>query len=144
MLIGLSAAVLVAPAAIGLASALTLFAPGPNFLLQLRNWVILSMIVGVPIAVFHAFLIATPAYSILQRYLPLRWWSALLGGVLTGTAPAAVIGLVAVTGAALGGGNIGESLLMMLAILPWLGAAGAVGGLTFWLFVRGDAEATPA
>jgi hypothetical protein len=65
-------------------------------------------------------LLGIPAFLVLSRFDAVRWWSALLVGV--------VIGMVA--GAVLGVRFIGPLGLLVMA------CAGAVSALTFWLIWR--------
>ena len=139
-IVGLTAAALTGPAAVGFASALMTFEQGPHFLLQLCNWVIISTIVGAPIALLHAIPIGMPAYAILVKRWPIRWWSAALIGLPAGIVPTAIVALMVVAiQAASHEEAIIASLQLALWLLAWLGLAGVTGGLTFWLFARGDA-----
>ncbi|HSI18375.1 MAG TPA: hypothetical protein VK980_11430 [Sphingomonas sp.] len=138
-LIGLSAAAFLAPAVLGLASAAMIFRSGPSILDQWVGWIVASMIVGVPIALIHAFGIALPLYAKLSARRPLRWWSAALGGLFVGTAPAGLIALAVMVVQGPSWGVPLESFLLVGWYLGWLGLAGVAGGLVFWLFARSDA-----
>lgn len=140
-MIGFGVATFAGPAMVGFASALMTFQQGPNFLLQLGNWMVVSTIIGAPIALLHVVPIGMPVYAFTVRRWPLRWWSAALGGVLVGIVPTALVALVMVSiQAASGEEAIIESMRLALWLLAWFGLAGLAGGLTFWLFARGDAK----
>lgn len=139
-MLGLAASAIAAPAALGFVSAMLLYADGPDFPARLGGWMALSLYFGVPVALFHAFAIALPFYSMLEARWPLRWWSAAIGGALVAMAPATILALVVVAVGAASGGALWQPLVSALALISGLGMAGVAGGLIFWLFARGDAS----
>ncbi len=76
-----------------------------------------TLMVGFPIAVAHAILLAMPAYALLSRRWRLRAWNAALGGFVVGAVP---IGLLSVSA----------------DVAAVTGGFGAAGGLAFWLLLR--------
>ncbi|MDG2534272.1 hypothetical protein P6144_11475 [Sphingomonas sp. HITSZ_GF] len=89
----------------------------------------MALPVGMPIALFHVFLIGIPAYWLIGRHSRLRWWSAALAGLLVGGVPIPVLMLFG----GVSNGELGEDAL-------FLAACGMVGGLTFWAVLRRGAR----
>lgn len=75
------------------------------------------LLFGFPIALVHVAVIAVPAYLLLSRRWRVRWWSAALGGLATGSAPALLLF-----------GDAGSAATM--------GLCGLIGGLVFWAVIR--------
>ncbi len=90
-------------------------------------WVILFF--AFPIALGHAAIIGAPLYAAAIAHWPLRWWSAVLGGLVTGMLPVAVVALANAVQMAAAHRAVDSSGLLELLLVP--GAAGAVGGLVF-------------
>ena len=105
------------------------------------GWVVLSLLFGLPIALFHAFVFGLPIYMSLRRRWRLRWWNATLGGFLVSALPLTLLSLPALLAA-----PVPDDLPVTLYGPPlwWrltlanveAGLPGLVGGLTFWLVLR--------
>jgi hypothetical protein len=106
------------------------------------GWVVLAILFGLPIALFHAFVFGLPIYMRLRRRWRLRWWSAMLGGFLVGGLPLILLSLPALLSAPVLPDGLPVTLYvpplwwrLLLAIVE-AGLPGLVGGLTFWLVLR--------
>jgi ABC-type tungstate transport system substrate-binding protein len=123
--LGIGAAAIVSAAIPGLVMAVDMKFPVQGFtLISFVDWMELTLIVGVQIALLHAVLVGLPAYLLLSRRGRVRWWHAGLGGALIGGVP---LGLFFISGGV-------ESALV-------LGLAGLVGGLVFWAVAHEREEA---
>lgn len=89
----------------------------------------LALFVGVLIAGFHGVFVAGPLYVFAKPRWPLRWWSAALGGYVSGIIPFTIFWLFH-TAQALASGYSFE-IMAWLEVVVWLGGSGAVGGLVF-------------
>jgi hypothetical protein len=77
----------------------------------------LAVLFGFPIALVHAGLLGVPAYLLMRRRWPLKWWNAVPAGAMIGGLPAYLLW------------QDGKAALLFAA-------CGAVGGLTFWFMAR--------
>ena len=130
---GLAAA---AAAAGSVALAVVMLAP-----LEQAGMAVLFLTFGLPIALFHVFVLGLPLYLRLRRRWPLRWWSAGLGGFFVGAAPIASLSLPGLLRDAYSdaGPVIYDGPPLVLRVLLYAfeaGLPGLVGGLTFWLVLR--------
>ena len=101
----------------------------------------LFLIFGLPIALFHVFVLGLPLYLRLRRRWPLRWWNAMLGGFFVGTVPITLLSLPGLlrdtysyAGPVIYSGP--PLVLRVLLYASEAGLPGMVGGLTFWLVLR--------
>ena len=106
------------------------------------GWVVLALLFGLPIALFHAFVFGLPIYMALRRRWPLRWWNATLGGFLVSSLPLTMLSLPSLLTATGVPDGLPVTLYgpplwwrLVLAIVE-AGLPGLVGGLTFWLVLR--------
>lgn len=83
----------------------------------------LVAIVAIIIACGHALLIALPAYALLSRVWPLRWWNAMIGGAVVGAGPISML-------------SASDGPSATLRTLALLAPLGAVSGFAFWLAAR--------
>lgn len=113
-----------AAAAIGVAM-LLLFAPE----FRTHGVVGLALVVGVFIAGMHAAFVGSLLYVFAEARWPLRWWSAALGGFVTGIIPISIFWLFHSAQALASGHSL--ELLAWLEAVVWLGGSAAVGGLAF-------------
>ncbi|MBO9711479.1 hypothetical protein [Sphingomonas sp.] len=127
--LGVFAALFAGPLVLALKTAADAI-PSERLAVQLPNWMVLSMLIGVPVAFAHLFIGIGVYWQLVQRWR-LRWWSAALGGALVGgiPIPALFFGVAIIQGSSTDG--IGGMALN-------LGLAGLASGLAFWLFARGD------
>jgi hypothetical protein len=110
-----AAALLAASAAAPSAFGLMLVAQAPRE----GFWLLLAAVTfGFPVALLHALLLALPAYAIVRRWWRLKWWNAAATGFLIGVLPASLL--------------VTPSFGTLMA-----GGGGLVGGLVFWLVLRG-------
>jgi hypothetical protein len=110
------------------------------------GWVLLGVLFGTPIALLHAFAVGLPLYLTFRRRWRLRWWSAAVGGFLTGAVP--ILLLKVFTGPGFDFYMAGTTVLVeqgrytsagwwgLLASSVWTGLAGLLGGISFWLILR--------
>jgi len=99
---------------------------------------------GVPLALFHASVLALPAYLLLRRRWTLRWWSAALVGFIVGMVPLALLSLdpgythyrqgqdVLVEA----GRYTSAGWMSYFSGVATSGLYGLSGGLTFWLVLE--------
>lgn len=110
-----AAALLAASAAAPFTFGLMLVAQAP----QEGVWLLLvAILFGFPVALLHALLLALPAYAIARRRWRLSWWNAAAAGFVIGVLPASLL--------------VTRSFGTLMA-----GVGGLVGGLAFWLVLRG-------
>lgn len=110
------------------------------------RWVLLGVLFGMPIALLHAFAVGLPLYLTVRRRWRLRWWSAAVGGFLTGAVP--LLLLRSFAGPGFDFYMAGTTVLVeqgrytwagwwgLLAGSVWTGLAGLLGGISFWLMLR--------
>jgi hypothetical protein len=137
ILAGAVAATLVAAVVPGVGLALgNYLAAGHMYDNEIPLLIMITFLGGVPVALLHATLIGLPAYVVLSRRWTIRWWSAAIGGALTGGVPA---GLLILGATALGSASLAElaaNLRDRWQFAELFAIAGAAGGLTFWWIVR--------
>ena len=111
------------------------------------------VVFSLPIAAFHAVILGIPLYTFMARRRTPGLARTLAGAFLVGALPTFILvnlnspPPMHATGALLGGSESGsvlwaqlESWAVYLAAPTFFGACGMIGGLTFWLVVRGGSE----
>ncbi len=116
---GIILAAACAPIVVGVA--LAVLQEPPMDMQMATGWVLTALTFGFPLALFPALLVALPAYLLLRRRWPMRWWHAALAGALIG----AIIWPLG-------------SMDMDLATLAVTTTAGVISGLAFRLAVGRD------
>lgn len=123
------AAILAAPAALGVALSIGAFWGSDYALSQSLHALIAAVFFGAPIALLHLGL-ALPLCHLLEKRWRLRWWNAALGGALVGAIPIPLIMLMS------SDAPFGTVPRDVASSFLGLGFAGFAGGLAFWAVAR--------
>ncbi len=93
------------------------------------QFIAVTLIIGFPIAAAHVVIVGSTLYAYAKARFPFHWWSAALGGFVTGATPIMIFATVPLA-ISLASGRWPEAV-GWLSVILWFGCSGVFGGLAF-------------
>jgi hypothetical protein len=93
------------------------------------QFIAVTLMFGFPIAAAHVVIVGSIFYAYAKARWPFRWWSAALGGFVTGVTPIMILDTVPLV-ISLASGRWLEAV-GWLSVILWFGCSGVFGGLAF-------------